>query len=380
MNGIKILNNYRIVHFIRFIMRRFEEAEIVQVAGSLTFTTLLALVPLLVVMLSVVAAFPMFNDWLNAFTSFINRMIVPSGASVVADYLASFKAKTGQLTAVGIVGMVMTSLLLLQTMEQTFNRIWRVEQQRSWWIRFPMYWLLLTIGPLAAGFSLSVSAYMHIEQGWFLVKMNLLWQILYDTLFLSILYRLLPNCRVMTHHALLGALITSCGLEVAKWGFGVYIANFNSYTLIYGAFAVIPVFLVWLHLLWMIMLSGALLTACIAYWRSDLLVQSTRYTVSWRDVMMTLSHLAQAQQQGKVLSFNDLLSYVYEPQKVLCTLENWGYVAQSRTGWLLKSTPEQISLAPIFRQLIGEDRILQNELAQLECLRLQDYMQQQTDP
>ena len=145
--------------FLRFVSQRFNEANILQTAGSLTFTTLLALVPLLTVILIVLAAFPMFGDISAHFMDLVHRIIVPSGASAIADYLDRFKEQAVRMTALGIAVMAVTSLLLIQTIDQTLNRIWRVQRGRPWWISLTVYWALLTIGPLLVGISLSVSAY-----------------------------------------------------------------------------------------------------------------------------------------------------------------------------------------------------------------------------
>ena len=122
----------KVVGFLKFVFDRFNNERVPQVASSLTFTTLLALVPVLTVMLVVVSAFPVFDQWTTSFVEFINRMIVPQGADVVFDYLNQFKDKASKLTAIGSVMLFVTSLMLVQTIDSAFNRIWNVHTQRPW--------------------------------------------------------------------------------------------------------------------------------------------------------------------------------------------------------------------------------------------------------
>ena len=132
-------------------MRRFDEERVPQVAASMTFTTLLALVPVLTVMVVIASAFPVFDQWSGEFVSFINRTIVPQGADMVFDYINAFRDKATKLTAIGSVMLVVTSLMLIRTIDNAFNRIWRVNSQRPWMMQFLVYWALLTFGPLSFG-------------------------------------------------------------------------------------------------------------------------------------------------------------------------------------------------------------------------------------
>ena len=349
-------NGYFVV-FLRFVWHRFNNSNIMQISGSLTFTTLLAIVPLLVVMLSVVTVFPIFNGWTDAFMAFVNRMIVPSGANVIADYLNDFKTQASKLTALGILGMVVTSLLLLQTVEEAFNRIWQVKQQRLVWVRFSVYWLILTLGPVILGLSLSVwaSAQANLMPDWFSGSLKMLWQILYNTLILSLLYRIVPNSKVKAQHALFGAFITAWALVLAKWLFAIYVRHFNSYTLIYGAFAAIPVFLVWLHLLWTIVLTGALITSSVAYWGVD--VQCLRLTQStvWQDLVETLQLLARAQQRGEVLPLSAFWQRVSDAPIALNTLTQWGWVAKTSEGWVLTRSAHDLTWREVATKMLGDE-------------------------
>ena len=260
--------------FALFLWQRFHEVRVPQVSASLTFTTLLALVPILTVTLVVVSAFPMFAEFSESVVRFIHTMIVPQGADTILSYLATFKAQASNLTAIGIIFLGITSLLLVQTIDQTFNRIWHVKTQRPFWMQFLLYWALLTFGPLAFGAALSVWGLLlkqsHLEEiPWLSAVVQISSSILLNTAMLWLLYRLVPNRYVPTLHALIGASITAILLELARRGFAYYVSSFNSYQLIYGAFAAIPVFLIWLNLLWMLLLTGAVITAALSYWKGE---------------------------------------------------------------------------------------------------------------
>ncbi|MDO4433546.1 MAG: YihY family inner membrane protein [Alysiella sp.] len=347
--------------FVLFIYKRFMEVGVPQVAGSLTFTTLLALVPLLTVMLVMITAFPVFGDVTSAFMDFVRNNIVPSGASVVADYLDEFKTAAGRLTSIGIIMMVVTSLMLVQTIDETFNRIWRVQKQCSFWVRLPAYWLLLTLGPLVLGFSISLSAYfMRLETlnqlSHFSGSLKLVGQLCFDIGVFFVLFRFVPNCHVSMKHALLGALITAIFLETAKWGFGIYIRNFNSYQLIYGAFAAIPVFLIWLQILWMIVLTGALITASLSYWRGAAFRQPERNRLRFDDAIALLLCLNTAHKQGTTVhehTFRQHHAMGYDQlADLLNDLTDYNYIERGKKGWLLKTAPESIHLNTLFTQLV----------------------------
>ncbi|MBH5951595.1 YihY family inner membrane protein, partial [Neisseria meningitidis] len=149
------LADNKICAFAWFVVRRFDEERVPQAAASMTFTTLLALVPVLTVMVAVASIFPVFDRWSDSFVSFVNQTIVPQGADMVFDYINAFREQANRLTAIGSVMLVVTSLMLIRTIDNTFNRIWRVNSQRPWMMQFLVYWALLTFGPLSLGVGIS---------------------------------------------------------------------------------------------------------------------------------------------------------------------------------------------------------------------------------
>lgn len=392
---MKKLQNNRFYQFALFLFRRFNEIGVVQVSGSLTFTTLLALVPVLTVMLVVVAAFPMFDEVSAKFMDMVNDVLVPSGASAIMDYLNEFKNKASSLTAVSLVGMGVTSIFLIQTIDQTFNRIWRVKKSRSLFQQVPIYWALLTLTPVVLGLGASITgkiqaAFPQISGG-----IGNLPQVLLTVAVLYFAYRIVPNRHVPSKHALCGAILTAIALELAKWGFGIYVRNFNSYTLIYGVFAAVPVFLVWLNLLWILVLTGAVLTASLSYWRGNAFLRPRLESSVFDEVLTILLLLKQAHWQGKSLSLPDFRHHVNmgydELGDLLDELAAQDYVSQEKNRWVLKKSPNQINLldlASIFVYRLPEKHggvhqglrdLVQPCLASLD-ISLTEFEQQHVQP
>lgn len=340
--------NQRIWQFSLFLLRRFDEIGVIKIAGSLTFTTLLALVPVLTVMLVVVAAFPMFANVSQQFTAAVNSILVPSGAAVILDYLNQFKDKASGLTAMGLVGMGVTSILLIQTIDQTFNRIWRVKTSRSLFQQVPIYWALLTLTPVVLGLGASMTSKIQAAFPELWLGIGNLPQILLTVAVLYFAYRVVPNRYVPSKHALCGALITALAVELAKWGFGIYVHNFNSYELIYGVFAAIPVFLVWLHLLWSLILTGAVLTASLSYWRGNAFLRTRDENSPFDDVLRILLILKQAHLHGKSVSLPDFRQKINmgydELGDLLDELAARDYISQEKNSWVLKQSPDMIKL------------------------------------
>lgn len=368
------------VGFARFVVQRFLDNGIPQIAGSLTYTTLLALVPLLTVMLVVITAFPVFGNISDAFMDFVHATIVPSGANTIAEYLNDFKNHAGKLTSIGIIMMVVTSMMLVQTIDETFNRIWQVRRQRSLWVRLPIYWVLLTIGPLVVGLSISISAYfmrleiLNQQLPIFSGSLKFLGQVVFSTILFCGIFRFVPNRYVSMKHALIGGFLTGLFLELAKAGFGLYVRNFNSYALIYGAFAAIPVFLVWLQIVWMIVLTGAVFTSSLSYWHGQAYKRANHTQIEFDDIVALLLLLADAQIQGKPMherAFRQHLPMGYDQLgNLLEALSERNYIEHSNNGWLLSTTPEQIRLSTLFTQFVynpsdGGDPPIHNPLHRL---------------
>lgn len=262
--------------FVRQVAIRFIDDRCQRVAGSLSFTTLLAIVPLTAVMVAVLSLFPVFSVWMSVIQEFIYGNFVPAAGDVVQEYLTQFAGKTGQLTAVGIVFLMVTALMLMATIEQAFNDIWRVRNSRKLVHRFLAYWALLTLGPLLVALSLVLTTKLFTVLPFAgsmpatsligrLPDLALPWVLEFVAALL--LYVIVPNLTVPWRHAITGAAIAVLLLELAKALFAAVMKYFIvSYKLVYGAVAALPIFLLWIYVSWVIILLGAIVTATLSEW------------------------------------------------------------------------------------------------------------------
>lgn len=253
----------------RTLRQRFRDDQLSLTASSLTFTTLIALVPLLTVMLAVFSAFPMFAVFQDALEKLFLQSLVPENiARPVIKALTQFAGKARAIGAAGLVLLVVTALALMLTIDRTLNRIWRVRRPRPLAQRVLVYWAMLTLGPLALGLSLSVTSYaLSASRGLVaalpggigfalgIVQFALL------AAAMAGLFRFVPNAPVRWSHAWAGGLFVAIGFEGAKEALGWYLQAVPAYSIIYGAFATLPIFLLWLYLGWVIVLLGAVVAA-----------------------------------------------------------------------------------------------------------------------
>lgn len=251
------------------LWERLRQDRLALTASSLTYTTVLALVPLFTVVLSVFTLFPTFRNMESALQQWLVESLIPADiASNVMDYLTQFTSKASQLGLVGIAGLALVALSLMLTVDKTLNQIWRASERRPFGQRVLIYWAALTLGPLVLGASVAITSYaVTSSQGWFpgLSKgagfaLGLL-QFLLLTGGLTALYRFVPNTPVRWGHALLGALFVTLTLAAARWGLGVYLSHVPTYAHIYGAFAALPILLLWIYVSWLIVLFGAVIAA-----------------------------------------------------------------------------------------------------------------------
>jgi len=254
---------------VRTLRQRFREDRLGITAGSLTFTTLMALVPLITVMLAVFTAFPMFGSFRSALEQFFLQNLIPDSiARPVLATLTQFAGKANRLGTVGLLVLVSTALALMLTIDRTLNGIWRVRRRRSIAQRLLVYWAALTLGPLALGASLSVTSYaLSASRG--LVSalpggVGLLVDVLQFALLTAAasgLFLYVPNAHVRPVHAWSGGLFVAIAFELAKSLLGWWIAAVPSYGTVYGTFATVPILLLWVYLVWVIVLLGAVIAA-----------------------------------------------------------------------------------------------------------------------
>ncbi|WP_308033276.1 YihY family inner membrane protein [Neisseria cinerea] len=356
------LADNKICAFAWFVIRRFSEERVPQAAASMTFTTLLALVPVLTVMIAVASIFPVFDRWSDSFVSFVNQTIVPQGADMVFDYIDAFRDQANRLTAIGSVMLVVTSLMLIRTIDNAFNRIWRVNTQRPWMMQFLVYWALLTFGPLSLGVGISFmvgsvqdSVLSSGAQQW-TDALKTAARLAFMTVLLWGLYRFVPNRFVPARQAFVGALITAFCLETARFLFTWYMGNFDGYRSIYGAFAAVPFFLLWLNLLWTLLLGGAVLTSSLSYWQGEAFRRGFDSRGRFDDVLKILLLLDAAQKEGRTLSVQEFRRHINmgydELGELLEKLARYGYIYSGRQGWVLKTGADSIELSELFKLFV----------------------------
>lgn len=240
-----------------------------QVASSLAFTTILAIVPLLAVTLSLMTAFPIFADFESALQTFLREQLMPDAFSeTVMRYLDEFVAQASRLSTVGGLFLMVTAILVILSIDDALNDIWHVKQQRSIGQRLLIYWAVLSVGPIILGASIWTSSLVAHQAftlgGGAALPLALLASgapFFLGGVACSLLFAIVPNCRVPFWVALVGGFTTASLFEMIKWGLGLYFAQIPTYTVIYGAFSVLPAFLLWIYLSWFAVLIGAIVSA-----------------------------------------------------------------------------------------------------------------------
>jgi len=261
----------RMIAFVRSVAARTRNTGLARTAGSLAFTTVLGLVPLATVAFAFVARFPVFRQWLDALEIFLLKYTLPGSATeVVHLYVREFTEKAAGLTGVSIFFILVAATLVIATIEREINALWGIGLKRSMARRLSVYVLGATLGPVLVGASISVTTWiftqsaaampMEVTLADFVVKPL---PLVLSTLALALLYAMAPNRRVPWRHAFAGAFAAALAFEGAKHGFAIYIRNVSTYELVYGTLAALPVFLIWIYVCWLIVLTGAAITATL---------------------------------------------------------------------------------------------------------------------
>ena len=355
----------RLWEFGLAVAGRFFEDRSSQTAGSLTYTTLLSLVPLITVALALATAFPVFDDAVASLQDYVLENFLPdtAGLSTFADQINSFTSRAGQLTAIGIAGLALTGVLLMMTIDESMNRIFRVRRRRSLGLRLLTYWAVITLGPVLIGGSLSITSYLAgvsfgylqmssaVEYWLGMLPFVLTWGAL------ALLYIVVPHRHVEWRHGLFGALLAGLLFELSKRGFAFYIGHFPTYEFIYGTFATILIFLVWIYVSWMVVLIGATVTAMLPGWRN---IRAEINRVPGRELaeaLDVLRVLALAQSEGRVMPLMRIARGVgmlpYRVETILERAAALGWVAKGeKDAWLLARDAAAIKLQDVYRAFV----------------------------
>ncbi|MDR0769580.1 MAG: YihY family inner membrane protein [Burkholderiales bacterium] len=367
---------YRIFGFTGFLLRRMLELRMTQAAASLTFATLLALVPLFTVALIVLSAFPVFGEFADRFKLLALGTLVPEYATRVGDYIEAFLRNVSNLTAAGVILLAIAAFMLLYTIESAFNDIWATRNRRNFVQQLLVYWMILTLGPLliGAGFSLwrwlyrhlgvsadgsMLASLVHFSSGW-VTTAALLW----------LVYRVVPNRHVSWRHALVGAAFAALLIEGGRYAFSYYVGKVTSYQLVYGAFASLPIFLLWLYCLWLVVLAGAIVTASLSYWRGAAWQRPSDFRRHFQDAVEILLQLHEAQHEGRALQLVHFRKQINAGDDqigfLLDTLTHKKMIHRGRDGWVLQRSAEALRLDEVMRLFIDEQPSEPEEVVEIE--------------
>jgi membrane protein len=329
----------------------------------------LSLVPLITIALTVIAAFPVFTDISTQLKVFILTHLVPEAAGkVITGYMFQFSQNAARLTAVGIASLAVTALMLILTIERAFNSIWRVSRQRPLLARLLVYWAVLTLGPVMIGGSLSLTSYLvSLSLGWGpvlpsdgVVVLKMIPVVLTTGAF-ALMYITIPNRFVPFWHALTGGTVAGLAFAAMQKLFSLYIIHFGSFKLVYGTFASIPIFLLWIYLSWLVILLGAVITASLSHWRGGAWQIRRTPGRQFYDTLRILRVLWKAHSVGEVVNLRALRRIVHmgldDLEEILVRLRKMGWVRRvegRNGGWVLAKNPGEIHVADVFHLFVFE--------------------------
>ena len=371
----------RALYVLVDVYRRFEAQRGTDIAAALAFTSILALVPLLVVVFSALSLFPAFNAWQGAIETFVFHNFVPALGEQVQGYLLEFTTKARELQSLGIAFLVVTVLSMLWTIESTFNHIWGVRRQRPLAVRFLVYWAVLTLGPLLIAIGIvATSALVSLpmldafDTPQVSAHLLQIFPVTATGAAFVLCYKLIPHRPVRFRHALIGGVAAALAFEAAKRLFALYVTQFPTQQAVYGAFAAVPLFLLWVYLSWVIVLLGAQLTHSLAvapgprriplgHWRASDLYCGFRL----------LHQLHLAQHNGATISDEGLRAL--EPdldhvlmEDVLRRLEEANWIARdTRWDWLLLRDLDELTLGDLARITPPDDTFTSCDIAALSA-------------
>ena len=355
------------------LRERFREDRLGLTASSLTFTTTIALVPFFTVALAVFTAFPMFAKFQDVLQKWLVESLVPDNiARQVLGYLSQFAGKASKLGVVGLAALLGSALALIFTIDRTLNSIWRVRARRPFGQRVLIYWAAITLGPVVLGASLSMTSYALSASKGLVGAMpggvGLLLDVLQFLLVaggMAAMFHYVPNTFVRWGHAWMGGLFVSTLMEVAKKLLALYLSKVPTYSAVYGAFATLPILLVWIYMAWVIVLLGAALTAYVPSLIAG--IPRRRSGTGWQfqlalEVLRELDLAAAQPVKGQTMA-QLCVTLAVDAQRVEPVVEalialdwigqlNEADVYGAEARYVLLAAPEQVTLAPLMDRLL----------------------------
>ena len=362
-----------------FVMRRLREERLPEVAGSLTYTTVLALVPVLTVAFAIFTTFPLFTSFRDALEAYLVQSVMPAGiANTIRDYLTQFAAKASRLSAFGAAFLFVTAILMFGTVDRTLNRIWRVRESRPFLQSLVVYWAVMTLGPLLIGASLTAASELlpwltdaPRKLTWLRTIVALLLSLTLSTLAFALLYQTVPNRFIDWREAVIGGLVAAVGFEITRRLFSFSIAVGGGYRAIYGALAAVPIFLIWIYLFWLITLLGAVVAAALPVMRYERWWHRAAPGSEFLDAMAVLQALYHARDSHAAVDALQLRERTHlgfeESESLLQRMHDAGWVGRIRAQrtpglklrrraqarderWTLLANPAKLTLADVYRR------------------------------
>ena len=349
------------------LRERFRADQLGLTASSLTFTTIISIVPLFTVALAIFSVFPMFAKMQTGLQQLLVDSLMPDNiARQVLSYLGQFATKASKIGWVGALAFLVSALMLILTIDGKLNDIWRVRTTRHLARRIIVYWTLLTLGPLLLAMSLSISSYvMSASKGWVSVLPDSLGAVLNVVEFIvmacsmAAMYRFVPNTQVRWTHALMGGTFVALGIELAKSVLAWYLAKVPTFSAVYGAFATVPILLIWIYVAWVIVLLGAVVAAYSPSLRSGIARRGD--TPGWNfqlaiEILQALSKAPNMERGknlenlSKELRVDDL--QLKSPLETLINLDWIGKLDEDGARFVLLVNPATTLLAPLSEHLL----------------------------
>jgi membrane protein len=348
-----------VLGFLRFVFMRWTEDRCPQIAGSLTYTTLLALVPVFVIAVAVLSSAPFFEDVMSQIKIFLLMNLMPEIAGkIITVYMEEFAGNARRLTTVGLIAVFVLSVVLMLIVDRSLNAIWRVKRSRPYWLSVLGYVVLLVVGPLLIGVSVSITTYLmtlslsvtNVAPEWNSRLLRIV-PVSVTTIAFFLIYRIIPHRHVPWRHALFGAAVAAVLFEAGKDLFTLYVSFAPTYNLVYGTFAAVPIFLVWVYLSWLVVLFGAELTASAAYWRANLWKQPSTPGAHFRQAVSVARVLLDA--EGSAVPFERLRVATglpaHEVEDTLNRLADAGIVKRvRRAGYALARKADTVTLEDLY--------------------------------
>lgn len=360
-------------------MRRLREERLPEVAGSLTYTTVLALVPVLTVAFAIFTTFPLFTAFRESLEAYLVQSVMPAGiANTIRDYLTQFAAKASRVSAIGAAFLFVTAILMFGTVDRTLNRIWRVRESRPFLQSLIVYWAVMTLGPLLIGASLTAASELlpwlidaPRKLTWLRSGISLMLSILLSTLAFALLYQTVPNRPIDWREAIIGGLVAAVGFEITRRLFSFSIAIGGGYRAIYGALAAVPIFLIWIYLFWLITLLGAVVAAALPVMRYERWWHRATPGAEFLDAVAVLKVLFEAREGHAAVDALQLRELTHlgfeESESLLQRMLDAGWVGRIRVQrtpglklrrraqarlerWTLLANPEKLTLADVYQR------------------------------